>query len=186
VNRWVKSLIISDMVLVVSINLFAPIYAIFAEKVGGGIIVVGESWGLFAVTTGLFMIILGRLEEKMNKMRWLITSYGLYCVVFAFYPLISNVYELFLVQILQGIALAINVPAWDALYTVHMDKGKESTEWGAYAGTWYVTSGVAAALGAFIVSAYSFSTLFYIMLAISLISFFYMVYLSRKIRWKDA
>ncbi|MFH0987019.1 MAG: MFS transporter [Candidatus Micrarchaeota archaeon] len=182
-NKRIRTLLIVDLALLVSINLFGPIYAIFAEGIGGDILAVGESWGAFAIATGIFIILFGKIEEKRRKINMLILSYLLYIIGFTLYLFVSNIFQLILVQILLGLALAVNIPAWDTLFTVYMDTGKESSTWGLYSGMTYIISGITAAIGSFIVFTYSFEALFYVMIAVAVLGACYAVYVAKTIDW---
>ena len=66
--------------------------------------------------------------------------------------------------------VAIVAPAWEALYSLALDKGKESSEWSYWnMGTGLAIS-IAAFLGGMIVSYFGFKLLFIIMAAFHLIS----------------
>lgn len=150
-------------------GLFGPIYAVFVEDIGGDLLTAGAAYSVFAIAAGIVVFAISKWEDRVKQQENLIVvGYALSVVGFLGYLLIREPWQLFVVQIIFGIGEAIGAPAYDALYSKHLDKGKFASEWGMWdAMQWFVT-GVAAAAGGFIANRYGFRFLFVIMLAISL------------------
>jgi hypothetical protein len=84
------------------------------------------------------------------------------------YLFITEIWQLFIVQAVFGLAVAVRTPAFDGLYSAHLDKGRYASEWGVWESITWIVTGVSAFVGGFVVSQWGFDTLFGIMLAFSL------------------
>ena len=104
------------------------------------------------------------------------------CIGFAGYLFIKRPLDLFLVQIIFGIGEAIGTPAFDGLYSRHLDKGKYVSEWGLWESLDYIVAGVAAVIGGFLAKIYGFKFLFIVMLILSFIGLIISLFLMREIK----
>jgi len=169
-KKQLKILLIIDALFVLAGGLFGPIYAIFVQDIGGDLLTAGGAYGAFAIAAGVLVFILGKWEDHVKHLeKLLIASYALSCVGFLGYLLIQRPLHLFMVQIIFGIANAINKPAYDALYSKYLNKRKFASQWGMWESMVWITTGIAAVIGGFIARAHGFRPLFIIMLIISLI-----------------
>ena len=80
--------------------------------------------------------------------------------------------QLFAVQLVLGIGTAVGLPAFDAMYTKNLDKGKYASEWGAWESMNYITAALAASLGGVIAALFGFTVLFAMMALFALASLF--------------
>lgn len=96
-------------------------------------------------------------------MGYLISVFG-----FVGYLMIRKPIDLFIVQIIFGVCEAISAPAFDGLYSRHLDKGKFASEWGLWESMNWIVAAIAAALGGLFASVFGFRFLFVVMLLLSL------------------
>ncbi|MBU2640173.1 MAG: MFS transporter, partial [Nanoarchaeota archaeon] len=96
-------------------------------------------------------------------------GYCLSCIGYFGYLLIREPWHLFIVQIIFGLGSAVGTPAYDGLYSKHLDKGKFASQWGMWESMAWIVIGVAAASGGFLADRYGFRILFVIMFVISLL-----------------
>lgn len=165
VNPIVRAFIISEAFFWSGWNLINPIFAVFvADQVCGGSV---EAAG-FAVTTYLisriiFELITAKvLAEASDQKRFVFSLTGIILIgivyfIFSFAETIGLVIGL---QLLSGVGFGIASPAKYALFSEHLDKGKESTEWGIYDAITLSGMALTAMLGGFIAQNNGFSTLF--------------------------
>lgn len=164
-----------------SIALLAPIYAIFVEKIGGGILDAAGTYALFTIVYGILMIFIGKLTDKVQKKEYFMAAGFFFSAIgFAGYLVAKNIIHLLITQIILGIAFAVITPASDALYTSHLDKDKYASQWGIWETTWYVTEGVCAFIGGIIAKYIGFHALFISMITISCLAGSYIILLSWK------
>lgn len=93
-------------------GMLGPLFAVFAEKVGGDILDITWAWASYLVITGLMYIVVGKLiNRKTYKVQVMVAGYALNAIFTFCYLFVSNSFQLFLVQAGLGIAEAIGTPA---------------------------------------------------------------------------
>lgn len=181
-NQALKILLATNSLILFSGAMFGPIYALFVKKIGGSLLDAGLTAGIFALAAGITTLIAGRYSDKIKENELiLVFGYTLMGLGFMLYTKINSINSLFLVQILIGFSEAIFWPAFDAIYSKHLTKGKAGREWGAWEAMNYFTAALGAIAGGFIAFKFGFNTLFIIMAIFCFISAFYIYLLPRKI-----
>jgi len=118
---------------------------------------------------GIFMFFISKWEDHVkHQEKILIASYGLMAIAAFFLILVQQLWQLFLVQGLLGIAEAFNRPVFEGIYTKYLDKGKFTSEWGVWSGIGAMLSGVAAIIGGLVAKFYGFRPLFVVMFVVAL------------------
>jgi len=142
-------------------GMMGPLFAVFAEKIGGDILDITWAWATYLVITGLLYILVGKLiNGKKHKERVMVLGYTLNALITFCYLFVKSPFQLFMVQAGLGIAEAIGTPAWDALYAKTLGDEMDSYAWGLSTGASQVVTGVAFALGGLITQFISFEALF--------------------------
>ena len=159
-----KILIIADNLWLFGEGMFGPLFAVFAERVGGDLLEISWAWATYLIINGIFIVIFGKISDKLGVRRLLVTGYYLN-VIFTFgYLFVHSALALLIVQAGLGIAAAMATPTWDALYTEGSEKEEDrSFMWGLADGQASIFTGLAVIVGGLIVSRFSFSVLFLIM-----------------------
>ncbi len=147
------------------LGMFSPFYALYVQKImGGNALIAGLAWGLFAITTGLLTLFFTRWKLNMKEPELLIAlGYGIRGVVFLSYAFMYGIPQLLFTQLLWGLAAAIGVPAFDAVYSQHTDKDGALSEWGKWEGFASITAGLAAITGGFLIQGFGYEIIFMIM-----------------------
>jgi MFS family permease len=170
-QRELKILLSTSGLSILAAGLFGPIYAVFVEQIGGDLLTAGTAYSAFAIAAGVLIFFISRWEDNVkHKEKLVVIAYFLACLGFVGYLLIKNPFDLFLVQIVFGVSTAIGAPAYDGLYSKHLDKGKFISQWGIWESMNYIVMGIAAAVGGFIANLYGFKVLFWAMLGLSLLA----------------
>ena len=86
-----------------------------------------------------------------------------------FYLIISTPLQLYVVQFVLGFFTAFTFPTYMAIFTRHLDKQKEGTEWGIYFTLTDLTSAAFAALGGFVATTQGFPILIIVVATISVV-----------------
>jgi len=68
----------------------------------------------------------------------------------------SQPWHLYLLQIIHGIAMAVSLSGWHAIFTRHIDEGKEATEWGIQSTTYGFGIGISGVVGGWLVNKFGF------------------------------
>lgn len=181
-NPLIKAFIISECFLWSGWNFIAPIFAIFVINniQGGKIELAAAGYSIHLVFRVIFELILGKYlsqakESKMLKM----TILGILTMAAAYIGFIftNTISAFFLFYAIAGIGIGIASPAKGALFASHLDKDKESIEWGITDASAFLSIALASALGGFIAGEYGFRVLFVISAILSTISVIpYMLY----------
>ncbi len=169
-QKVLKILLLASGLSILAGGLFGPIYAIFVEQIGGDILTAGTAYASFAIVAGVTIFLVSRWEDHVKyKEKFVVMGYALGCFGFLGYLLIQDPFDLFAVQIIFGISVAIGTPAYDGLYSKHLDKGKFVSEWGLWESMNYILIGISAAVGAFLAEFFGFRFLFFVMLVLSIL-----------------
>jgi len=142
-------------------GMMGPLFAVFAEKVGGDILDITWAWATYLVITGALYILAGHLlNNKEYKAKVMVFGYLLNAILTFGYLLVDSPLKLFFVQAGLGVAEAIGTPAWDALYAKNLHEDMDSYAWGLSTGQSQIVTGVAFGLGGLITHFISFNALF--------------------------
>jgi MFS family permease len=181
-NRQLRILLSTNALILFAGAMLGPIYAIFVEEVGGDILDAGLAGAVFALAAGVTTLISGRIVDGMKENEIvLITGYLIMSAGFLFYLRVDSVMMILVAQVIVGFGEALYSPAFDAIYSKHLDKGKAGSEWGAWESMNYFTVALASAVGGFLAAKFGFELLFIIMSILCLVSAAYLYLLPRKV-----
>jgi MFS family permease len=165
-NAVIKYLIFSDFVFWSGWGLISPIFAVFViERVQGGTLaVVGLASGIYWVLKSLLRIPIGIFldSRKGEEDDFWFLFFGLilsslvpFGYLMAKYP-----FHIYLLQSLQALGMAMCLSGWTAIFTRHIDFGKEATEWGLDATFVGLGIGISGILGGLIANSFGFQVVF--------------------------
>ncbi len=175
INPAIRFLILSDTVLVGAAGLLGPVFALFIENFieGGGAAVAGLAASIYLFTKSIFQIPIAQFIDRIRGERddfWLMFIFTiLIALVPLLYLVIHTPFQLYLVQFTLGFFTAFTFPTYMAIFTRHIDKEKEGTEWGVYFTLTDMMSAALAAVGGYIATVQGFPTLIVAVVAISVI-----------------
>jgi len=170
VNKIVKTLIFSDLFLNLGWGLLSPVFAIFIlQKIAiNGPLEAAEIAGLAAlfywIPKSLFEIPIGIYLDKNHgeKDDFWAMFFGLVTIafvpigyIFAYAP-----WHIYLLQTVYAAGMAVTLPSWMAIFTRHIDKGKEAFEWGMESASIGTGAGIAGGLSGIFVAMLGFQVLF--------------------------
>lgn len=175
INPIIRFLIISDTVLIGAAGLLGPIFALFIQDFiqGGNEAVAGLAAGIYLFTKSIFQIPIAHFIDKVRGEKddfWLMFICTiLIALVPLLYLFIDTPLQLYGVQFILGLFTAFTFPTYMAIFTRHIDKEKEGTEWGVYFTLTDLTSATLAAIGGFLASSQGFPTLIIAVVCVSVI-----------------
>lgn len=180
-NHAIRVLLATNALILLSGAMLGPIYAIFVTRVGGDLMDASIAGFIFAVSAGLITLLSGKFSDKVRHSDMIIVAgYTLIGTGFLLYLFADSIYSLFAIQALIGLGEAVYSPAFDKLYSQHLDSGKYGSEWGTWESMNYFTAAFGALVGGLLVTEYGFSTLFIAMASLSFMSGFYIFALSPR------
>ncbi len=159
-NKIIRILLIAESFWSFGSGLFLPIFAIYSSRVGGDILDAGIAAAIFLFVTSIFEYPVGKLLDIYKEKWFLIADYFLEAIVFIGYIFVHNIYQLFLLQIILGIAGAMGDPSWESLY----DKSTSHKGSGSFWANSHLCIGVfgsiGMAIGVYVVKVFGFSVVF--------------------------
>lgn len=185
-NSIVKAFIISEIFLWSSWNAIIPIFAIFAANriPGSNTEIAAFSFSFYLIVRVIFELTSGRYlsgSKETQKFTVAIMGIILISVGYVGFALVKNVPSLFIFFGIIGMGLGIASPAKNSLFTTHLDKNKEVTEWSIYDGFVFMGMAMSATIGGFVANRYGFTSLFYLVAITNLLSIIpYILYAKRR------
>ena len=155
-------------------GLLGPIFALFIEDFikGGNAAVAGLAAGIYLFTKSVLQIPIAHFIDKIRGEKddfWLMF---IFTILIAFIPLlylfINTPLQLYIIQFVLGFFTAFTFPTYMAIFTRHIDKKKEGTEWGIYFTLTDLTGAAFAAVGGYIAITQGFPVL---IIAVAVVSF---------------
>lgn len=175
INPVIRFLIISDTIIVGAAGLLGPIFALFVEDfiVDGNAAVAGVAAGVYLFSRSILQIPIAHLMDKIRGEKddfWFMFTFSiLFSIVPIFYLVIHTPLQLYVVQFVLGFFTAFTYPAFMAIFTRHIDKGREGTEWGVYFTLTDITSAALAIVGGYVAVSAGFPVLVIAVVLISLL-----------------
>lgn len=136
VNNVVLSMVYADFLLFAAAGFLAPIYAVFITgHIGGGTLAsVGFATTIFWVVKSAFQIPVALAIDK-NKgeeddyFYMMLGIVMMAAVPLLYYFFAEEMWQVYVLMAMDGFANALHVPCFLAIFTRHMDKHREGTEW---------------------------------------------------------
>jgi MFS family permease len=170
INKIIRTLIISDLFFNLGWGLISPIFAIFILNniSNGDPLQAAEIAGLAAlfywIPKSFFEIPIGIYLDKKHgeKDDFWSMFIGLFIIsfipigyIFSYMP-----WHIYFLQVIYALGMAMCLPAWLAIFTRHIDKGKEGFEWGMETASIGTGAGIAGGLSGILVATLGFKVLF--------------------------
>lgn len=165
INPVIRFMTMSDVVILGAMQLLAPVFALFiVEKIdGANAAVVGASAAVYLITKSIGQVPAATLLDRVRgeKDDYVVLSLGTFVfgVIPLLYLVINTPMELYVVQFLLGLSAAITYPAYMAVFTRHIDRRREATEWGIRFTLIDLAAAISASLGGLIAVMAGFETL---------------------------
>ncbi|MFZ5932669.1 MAG: MFS transporter [Patescibacteria group bacterium] len=165
-NKILRVLVASDILVYSGFGLMSPIFAVFVtDQISGGtLITVGIAEAIYLGIKSLFQIPIGILidETEGEKIDFWLAFLGsvLMAVAIFLYLFATQPIHIYLIEIIFGVAGAMAYPAWMGLFTRNLEEGRESFIWGLHSTGTELSSAMAAALGGLLAENLGFNSLF--------------------------
>lgn len=181
-NNAIRVLLFTNGSVLLAGAMLGPIYALFVRNIGGDLLETSYAYGVFALTAGIVTLFSGKYGDKIKENELIIVvGYLMIGFGFAGYVFIDSLWSLLFVQVLIGAGEAIYSPAFDAIYSKHLDGKRDGEEWGAWEAINYFTIAIGSISGGILVTYFGFNTMFIMMSAICFLSAIYIFLLPRKV-----
>ncbi len=195
INKIVKVLIISDFFLYLGWGLLAPVFAIFileniaTQSALEAAKIAGFSALFYWITKSLLEIPIGFFLDKKYGEKddfWLMVVGTFITASVPIGFLFSSLpWHIYFFQIIQAIGMAMTLPAWLAIFTRHIDKGKEAFEWGMATTSIGTGAGIAGGVGGIMAGVFGFNVLFIFVSIFTLLSAFLLLFIKNNVFVKN-
>jgi MFS family permease len=176
INKIVKYLILSDAVFYSAMGMVNPIIAVFFTDhiADGSLAVAGIASSIYFVISGIlqipFALLMDKVKGEVDDYWFMLGGCILMSLTLFLYIFASTSWHIYLIQALSAIGYSLAYPAWTAIFSRHLDKGKEGFEWSVYNTLISFGSALAAGVGAYVADQYGFQALFFVVGCVTLVS----------------
>ena len=178
-----RMLLLSEFIMTLSLSVLNPIFAVFVEKIGGGILDITYAWTIFGLISGILMIIFGRMERsKKGYIKMLILGYLLQTLGLLIYAFVDNLVELLIAEAILGVSIALQYPSFDALFSSLLPDDEKGKGWGMYDGIESILESFACAFSGVLANFFGFKALFILSSVISLIASCALIFYIKKLK----
>lgn len=166
VNRIIRTLVLGDVLFFSAFGLVSPIFAVFVtdQVKGATVATVGFAATINLLIRAALQLPIARYidSHKGEKDDFFLMVIGslLVSVTPFLYLLVKTPFELYLAQAVYGVGGGFSNPGWYAIFTRHIDKNKEGTEWSLENVGVALAAAGAAAIGGVVAQSFGFNSLF--------------------------
>ncbi|PIR72317.1 MAG: hypothetical protein COU42_01765 [Candidatus Nealsonbacteria bacterium CG10_big_fil_rev_8_21_14_0_10_36_24] len=195
INKVIKILVVSDFFLNSAWGLLAPIFALFIVQnitfgnTAQAAKVAGFSTLCYWTVKSFLQIPIAKYLDKNHgeKDDFLFIVLGTFLtgLVPIGYFFSSLSWHIYIFQVLHAVGMAMMVPSWYAIFTRHIDKGKEAFEWGLDSTFLGFGVGITGAIGGIMAAVFGFKLIFILVAAMNIISVFCLLVIRKQISPKD-
>jgi len=175
VNKVVRILVLGDIMFFSAFGLIGPIFAIFITNqiVGATVATAGFAATINLLARALLQMPVARYIDRRKGEKddfiFMVAGSTLISIVPFAYFFVSTPLHLYLAQVVLGIGGALANPGWYAIFTRHIDKNKEGTEWTLENTGVALAAAGTAAIGGVLAQHFGFHNLFLIVGIVSLL-----------------
>lgn len=143
-------------------GLLGPFYYLYINEIGGSIEEFGIAFGIMTFVSGFAAILVGKYSDVLGRKPFLISVSILYAITVFAYTLINSVIQLYVLQAIFGVLLAIDEVVHPSFLGDVTKKSKRGFQLGVYRFIVGMFSGLAIIVGGLIVGQTGFKMIFYI------------------------
>lgn len=174
VDKVIKILIISDVLIVSAFTIFGPVFAIFVNKqiIGASIKTVGFAIAIYWIVRTFVQLPIAKFLDRRSGERddFIALVFGsiLFSVIPILYIFIKYPWQIYALHGFFGLADSLAIPAYFSIFSRHLTPYRMSFEWSLRSVAIGVGSAVVSALGGKLADVFGFE---YVFILISIFSF---------------
>lgn len=115
-QKQLKFLLFVNLFSLTGFFMFVPLYALFAHNLGINPKAISLIWGAYSLVTALFILIMGRVENKMKKGTMIVIGYFVCALGALSFLLVHNQVTLVVVLLLNALGAGITLPAYKTMF----------------------------------------------------------------------
>ncbi|VVB83055.1 Multidrug resistance protein MdtG [uncultured archaeon] len=181
-NKTLKLLIISDIFILGGFGLISPIIAIFIKDnlVGGTLFAAGVASAIFLIVHAVLQLIFAEVFSPKDRRWMLLFGTGLIVTVPFIYIFSTNIWHIFVAQVIYGIGAGFSYPAWYSLFTTNVEKKSSGFQWSVNNSAISIGTAITAAAGAWMAERLGFQLVFAITGAVSVLGLLILLKLDKN------
>ncbi len=153
------------------VGLVSPLLPLYAQDLGASGLELGMIFAGYGISNSVLTPIMGRLSDRRGRKLFLCIGLASYAIISLGYVWASNVSQLTLVRVIQGVAGAMIIPIAMAYVGDLSPKGEEG-KWMGYANAAFFSGfGIGPLLGGALAERFGMNTSFYAMGFLCLLAF---------------
>ena len=166
INKVIRILISTDILLQSGWGLIGPIFAIFLTRQisGGKLEMVGFVAATYWLTKSVVQPFIAHALDKKggerDDFKLLVTGMFLANLVPIGYFFSTQIWHIFLLEAFRGLCMACVIPSWSGIFTRHINKGWEAFSWSLESTGVGFAAGTAGAFGGILAAAVGFKVVF--------------------------
>jgi len=185
VNPIVKVFIVSETMIWGAMNFILPIFALFVTTIpGGNVEIAATVYSVYMLVRVIFELLSGRIFAHISddkKLFVTILGMGIMSIAYLGFAITSSLIFLYFFYGLLGLGIGVISPVKNSLFSTHLDKNSEATEWGILDAMVFFAIAVASAVGGIIAQSFGFQVLFVLAAAINILGIIpYLFYFQRN------
>ncbi len=166
INKVIRVLISADFLLQSGWGLIGPIFAIFLTKQiqGGSVEMVGFISATYWISKSIVQPFIAHYFDikrgEKDDFKFLVGGMYLANLIPLGYIFSTQLWHIFILEFIRGLAMACVIPSWSAIFTRHIDKDWEAFSWSIESTSVGFAFGFAAAFGGILANILGFRALF--------------------------
>lgn len=138
INQVILVIVTAEFILTTGVSLLAPFFAVFITQqiIGGSVAVFGFAITLYWITKSTLQLLVAKYIDRnhgeIDDFYFLLAGGFLNAILISLYFWATHAWHIYALHFLIGIADAMLAPPFYAIFTRHVDKGKEGFEWSLY------------------------------------------------------
>lgn len=191
INKVIQILISTDFLLQSGWGLIGPIFAIFLTRQiqGGTIEMVGFIAATYWITKSAVQPFIAHALDankgERDDFKFLILGMYVANLVPFGYLLSTQIWHIFALEFLRGLAMACVVPTWSGIFTRHIDRGWEAYSWSLESTVIGFAFGIAGAFGGILATLVGFKVVFVLVGILGLLATSLLFLIKNKLFLKD-
>ncbi|OGZ97740.1 MAG: hypothetical protein A3B34_00575 [Candidatus Sungbacteria bacterium RIFCSPLOWO2_01_FULL_54_21] len=138
INQVILIIVFADFILITAFGFLPPIFAVFiTEQIPGATVAtVGFALTVYWMTKSVLQLFVARFIDRargeIDDFYFMIMGGLISSVVITLYYFAAATWHVYVLGFMLGLGDAMLVPPFYAIFTRHIDKGKEGFEWALY------------------------------------------------------
>jgi MFS family permease len=172
-NQALKTLFLYNSIFVFANNLLGPLYTVYIQKFDINVFSISSVWATFIFFTTVFTFLLAKIGDRIKEKEYfLMVGFLIRALGWLLYLFAHNILFIIIIQIVLALGEAFGSPAFDAIFSEHVDKNFRMSEYSNWRIIYNLSMVLATIIGGFVVYKFGFTPLFLSVSGISLFCFF--------------